>query len=88
MCIIALHTNVLWAVVQRGAQRGGKNITKAMDSVLNLPARATQVDTSVHGQPVAGIVSTPEGGELPTLLRSNTLLMQKVSNRLTCLEPT
>ena len=49
-----------------------------MDSVLNLPARATQMHTSVHGQPVAGIVSAPEGTEVPTLLRSNTLLMQKV----------
>ena len=64
--------------MQRGAQRGSRNITKAVDSVLNLPARATQMDTSVHGQPVAGIVSAPEGTEVPTLLRSNTVLMQKV----------
>ena len=37
-----------------------------------------QVETSVHGQPVAGIVSLPQAGDEPTLLRSNTLLMQKV----------
>ena len=50
-----------------------------MDSVLNLPARAIQVETSVHGQPVAGIVSTQDRGNTPTLLRSNTVLMQKVA---------
>ncbi len=37
-----------------------------------------QVETSVHGQPVAGIVSLPQAGDEPTLLRSSTLLMQKV----------
>ena len=36
-----------------------------------------QVETSVHGQPVAGIVSLPQAGDEPTLLRSSTLLMQK-----------
>ena len=55
-----------------------------MDSVLNLPARATQVETSVHGQPVAGIVTAPDGEEQPTLLRSNTLLMQKVRAAASC----
>jgi hypothetical protein len=53
-----------------------------MDSVLNLPARAIQVETSVHGQPVAGIVSTQDRGNTPTLLRSNTVLMQKVAGFL------
>ena len=37
-----------------------------------------QVETSVHGQPVAGIVSLSQAGDEPTLLRSSTLLMQKV----------
>ena len=58
-----------------------------MDSVLNLPARATQMDTSIHGQPVAGIVSAPEGTEVPTLLRSNTVLMQKVGVMCSCFSP-
>lgn len=70
--------------MQRGAQRGSKNVMKAVDSVLNLPARATQVETSVHGQPVAGIVTAPDGEEQPTLLRSNTLLMQKVRAAASC----
>ena len=68
-----------WDHVQRGAQRGSRNMTRAVDSVLNLPARAIQVETSVHGQPVAGIVSTQDRGNTPTLLRSNTVLMQKVA---------
>ena len=66
--------------LQRGAQRGSRNIAKAMDSVLNLPARATQTETSVHGQPVAGIVSAPEGTDVPTLLRSNSTMPQPASS--------
>ncbi len=83
----ASSSHIALSALQRGAQRGSRNITKAVDSVLNLPARATQMDTSVHGQPVAGIVSAPEGTEVPTLLRSNTVLMQKVGRACSCFPP-
>lgn len=58
---------------QEGATRAQAAVSKAVDTALDLPLRATPADASVHGPPVQGIVS---GGDAsspdkpPQLMRS------------------
>ena len=63
---------------QRGAAMAHRNVLKAVDSVLDLPQRATTADASVHGAPVQGIVSASSGGDAQLVRR--TSFFAKVSN--------
>ena len=60
------------ACAQEGASRAQAVVSKAVDTALDLPLRATPADASVHGPPVQGIVSTGESsppGKPPQLMR-------------------
>ncbi len=48
-----------------------RNVLKAVDSVLDLPQRATTADVSVHGAPVQGIVSAMSGGDAQLVRRTS-----------------
>ena len=64
---IPLKISCSW--MQDAASRAQHLVTKAVDTALDAPARATAADASVHGSPVQGIVSGDDGKE-PQLLRS------------------
>lgn len=55
--------------VQRGATVARRNVLNAVDTVLDLPSRATNADASVHGPPVQGIVSAASGGDAQLVRR-------------------
>lgn len=65
---------------QRGATVAHRNVLKAVDSVLDLPQRATTADVSLHGAPVQGIVSASSGGDAQLVRR--TSFFAKVSSLL------
>ncbi|BDA46964.1 CSC1-like protein At4g02900 [Coccomyxa sp. Obi] len=55
----------------RAATMAHHNVLKAVDSVLDLPQRATTADVSVHGAPVQGIVSAASGGDAQLVRRTS-----------------
>ena len=48
-----------------------RNVLNAVDTVLDLPSRATNVDASVHGPPVQGIVSAASGNHAQLVRRTS-----------------
>lgn len=48
-----------------------RNVLNAVDTVLDLPSRATNADASVHGPPVQGIVSAASGNDAQLVRRTS-----------------
>ncbi|KAK9919147.1 hypothetical protein WJX75_009706 [Coccomyxa subellipsoidea] len=65
----------------RGATVAHRNVLNAVDTVLDLPSRATNADASVHGPPVQGIVSAASGGDAQLVRRTSFFAKRHSSGR-------
>lgn len=65
------HRGCACVLHQRTATLAHKNVLHAVDSVLDLPSRATNAHVSVHGPPVQGIVSAASGGDAQLVRRTS-----------------